>query len=55
MPDGETTEICIEHIGNMKREMQKFSNKNFSNMVKELKELTYAYRRNIILIETVSV
>ena len=33
--------------------MQKFSNKNIS-MVKELMELTYAYRRNI-LTETVSV
>ena len=28
MPEGETAEMCMEHIGSMKREMQKITNKN---------------------------
>ena len=49
MIDGETTETCEEHKKVMVVEMKK-TKKNF-NLIKELMELTYPYRRQKLLLE----
>ena len=52
MIDGETTETCEEHKKVMVVEMTK-TKKNF-NLIKELMELTYPYRRQKLLLEAKS-
>lgn len=44
MPEGETEETCKEHVKAMKKEMTRTTNRNVA-MVKDLMEITHAYRR----------
>lgn len=52
--EGETESTCKEHMASLKKEMQKSSNRNLQ-MVKQLMEITYPYRRRMILTEPLSI
>ncbi|XP_044180037.1 uncharacterized protein LOC122961485 [Acropora millepora] len=52
--EGETESTCKEHMASLKKEMQKNSNRNLQ-MVKQLMEITYPYRRRMILSEPLSI
>ncbi len=49
-PEGETLETCREHAPQLKKEMMKTSNRNLC-MIKELMDLSFAFRRERILID----